>query len=364
MLYLEMRISMRCCLTGNDFAPKVLSIGLLLLFYTTSTTHGSRQLRSFSKSKQDVPARPNAFWEDGQLEPFFDNSTNRNVTTQWGKTAFLHCRVRNLGERSVSWIRHRDLHILTVGRYTYTTDQRFQAIHLDNTDDWTLQIKYPMKRDSGQYECQVSTEPKMSMFVSLTVIDNQKDNSKSKQGDKNRRRNKQSSRTSNKSQRPRHTYEASASIRGSPEMYIKSGNTINLTCDVTQSQQPQAYVFWHHNGKVINYDSPRGGINVETTTATVTTSRLLITNAKPDDSGNYTCEPANADSASIFVHVLNANLRPSTQLDSDGSVLKREKPGALQHGDQSDSVTHYPPYLTSLFINCVVLLLVSNNCLR
>lgn len=55
----------------------------------------------------------------------------------------------------VSWVRHRDIHLLTVGRYTYTSDQRFKAIHHAHSEDWILQIKYPQHRDSGIYECQV-----------------------------------------------------------------------------------------------------------------------------------------------------------------------------------------------------------------
>ncbi|KAJ8976081.1 hypothetical protein NQ317_002194 [Molorchus minor] len=61
--------------------------------------------------------------------------------------------------RKVSWIRHRDLHLLTVGRFTYTSDQRFICIHNPMTEDWTLQIRYPQRRDSGVYECQVGTTP-------------------------------------------------------------------------------------------------------------------------------------------------------------------------------------------------------------
>nr|CAD7255753.1 unnamed protein product [Timema shepardi] len=34
-------------------------------------------------------------------EPSFDNNTISNITVQLGGTAFLHCRVRNLGERTV-----------------------------------------------------------------------------------------------------------------------------------------------------------------------------------------------------------------------------------------------------------------------
>ncbi|XP_076625037.1 uncharacterized protein LOC143343716 isoform X4 [Colletes latitarsis] len=71
----------------------------------------------------------------------------------------------------VSWVRHRDIHLLTLGSYTYTNDQRFRAIHIAQTDDWMLQIRYPQLRDSGYYECQVSTTPHMSHIVHLNVID-------------------------------------------------------------------------------------------------------------------------------------------------------------------------------------------------
>lgn len=70
----------------------------------------------------------------------------------------------------VSWVRHRDIHLLTVGRYTYTSDQRFRAIHHPHSEDWILQIKYPQHRDSGIYECQISSTPHMSHFIHLNVI--------------------------------------------------------------------------------------------------------------------------------------------------------------------------------------------------
>lgn len=54
---------------------------------------------------------------------------------------------------------------------------------------------------------------------------------------------------------------------------------------------------------VINY-SQRGGISVVTEKQT-RTSRLLISRALPADSGNYTCAPSTAESASVLVHVLN-----------------------------------------------------------
>jgi hypothetical protein len=67
-------------------------------------------------------------------------------------------------------VRHRDIHLLTVGRYTYTSDQRFEAIHSPHTEDWTLRIRYPQRKDSGIYECQISTTPPVGHPVYLTVV--------------------------------------------------------------------------------------------------------------------------------------------------------------------------------------------------
>lgn len=55
-------------------------------------------------------------------------------------------------------------------RYTFIADERFQAWHEPSTETWTLQVKYVQERDEGRYECQVSTEPKMSHFVYFTVV--------------------------------------------------------------------------------------------------------------------------------------------------------------------------------------------------
>lgn len=55
----------------------------------------------------------------------------------------------------ISWIRRRDFHVLTSSTFTYTNDERFQVLHPEGSDDWTLQIKYVQDRDNGTYECQV-----------------------------------------------------------------------------------------------------------------------------------------------------------------------------------------------------------------
>lgn len=70
----------------------------------------------------------------------------------------------------VSWVRHRDIHLLTVGRYTYTSDQRFEALHSPHSEDWALRIRPAQKKDSGAYECQVSTTPPVGHHVYLSVV--------------------------------------------------------------------------------------------------------------------------------------------------------------------------------------------------
>ncbi|XP_037826670.1 zwei Ig domain protein zig-8-like isoform X2 [Lucilia sericata] len=177
----------------------------------------------------------------------------------------------------VSWVRHRDIHLLTVGRYTYTSDQRFRAIHQPQTEDWILQIKYPQHRDSGIYECQVSTTPHMSHYIHLNVV------------------------------------EPSTEIIGAPDLYIESGSTINLTCVILNSPEPPAYIFWNHNNAIINYDSPRGGVSVVTNKGETTTSFLLIKSARPSDSGHYQCNPSNAKPKSVTVHVLNGEFPAAMQ---------------------------------------------------
>ena len=42
----------------------------------------------------------------------------------------------------VSWIRKRDLHILTTDIFTYTSDARYQVAHPEGSQNWTLLVKY------------------------------------------------------------------------------------------------------------------------------------------------------------------------------------------------------------------------------
>ncbi|XP_058798917.1 lachesin-like isoform X2 [Phymastichus coffea] len=213
------------------------------------------------KNGRQIPYSLNSEWkalyyinpeELDRVNEASENNTISNVTVQLGGTAFLHCKLRNLAERTisdteVSWIRRRDWHVLTSSTFTYTNDERFQVLHPEGSDDWTLQIKYAQQRDNGTYECQVSRSTGIiSHFVNLNIV------------------------------------IPEAFILGSEEHHVDVGSIINLVCIIEKSPTPPQYVFWYHNNRMINYDTTRGSVVVQTEPRP-TQSRLTIHHAVESD---------------------------------------------------------------------------------
>ncbi|KAL9907523.1 zwei Ig domain protein zig-8 isoform X2 [Glossina fuscipes] len=239
-----------------------------------------------------------------QQNPYFDEMNTTNVTAVEEETAVLKCRVKNKGNRTVSWMRKRDLHILTTNIYTYTGDQRFAVVHPPGSDDWDLKVEYAQQRDTGIYECQVNTEPKINLAVVLEVtaeIDFKDKFSEPQYYD---------------------SKAARAKILGSTEIHVKRDSTIALACSVN-IHAPS--VIWYQGSSIVDFDSLRGGISLETEkTDTGTTSRLMLTRASLRDSGNYTCMPTGAIPASVRVHVLTGE-QPAAMQTSKGLHIARTK---------------------------------------
>lgn len=49
--------------------------------------------------------------------------------------------------------------------------------------------------------------------------------------------------------------EPSTEILGGPDVYIDKGSTINLTCVISYSPEPPAYILWNHNDAVSHFYS-------------------------------------------------------------------------------------------------------------
>ena len=76
---------------------------------------------------------------------------------------------KKISNWQVSWIRRDDLHVLTTELMTYTSDKRFQSHHIKGSPFWTLEVNRPTTNDTGVYECQVSSQPKIYRRIRLTV---------------------------------------------------------------------------------------------------------------------------------------------------------------------------------------------------
>ncbi|XP_035712971.1 uncharacterized protein LOC110843122 isoform X2 [Folsomia candida] len=249
---------------------------------------------------------------------FINSSSNNPFTTQnWTEVraqfksnALLPCQVRNAGDGvTVSWIRRKDYHLLTVGLQTYSSDDRFQAIHSQSPDDVSLLIKFVQLRDEGVYICLVGTHPPSSVFVTLKV------------------------------------QEVRAEIVGGPEKIYKAGSTVELKCDLIDSTEEPEYFWWYQGLQMINYDRSRH-INV---THYKSSSVLILYNVQKQQQGNYSCVPSNAHPASIFVHIING-----------------ENPAAMQHGSHSTSCVPCPPlwflsFLLSLALQAFYFRFMSNH---
>ncbi|XP_014209054.1 Down syndrome cell adhesion molecule homolog [Copidosoma floridanum] len=216
--------------------------------------------------------------------PYIDAQNVTNVTVQLGTFAYLPCKVRQIGNKSVSWVRTRDAHILAVDRTVFIADDRFESRFIDSTSTWALVVKYAQERDEGEYECQISTEPKLSHTVNLTVV------------------------------------VPKIEILGDKDLHVNPGSKVVLQCVIKHSLEIPFTVFWYHHERQLP-DQRRNRMTIQTKVidgTNNTASNLTIENTVLSDSGNYTCRPSNLDSTSVQLHVLNG-----------------EHPAAIQRGISS-----------------------------
>lgn len=214
--------------------------------------------------------------------PYFDHDTPTNVTVQLGSRAHLACVVHERGDAAVSWVRRKDSHIISVGKYTFIADDRFHSLHWTDSDTWTLQIARARPADAGQYECQVSSEPKMCHLISLTVIVPKVRIITDRDGD----------------------------------VFVNYNSVVHLECEISGTIENPAFVFWFHDSNRLAPDttnSQRISIADQRSSADLTRSVLTISGVGQADSGNYTCQPSSLPAVSTTLHVLNGELRAAMQ---------------------------------------------------
>lgn len=202
---------------------------------------------------------------NGGQEPEFDQHLPANLTVQQGDTAYLSCRIFNIANRSVSWVRGRDSHIITVDQETFISDGRFMSLKKSKESLWTLKIKFVSAHDAGKYECQVSTVPKVSRWIDLVVV------------------------------------VPKVRIFGGPDIYVREGSSLQMECVISQTIVSPKFVVWEYNGELVPGSS---FIKVQDSPST-SSSTLSVGRVSRYQAGNYSCHPDNLHPATISLHVLS-----------------------------------------------------------
>ncbi|XP_064106443.1 hemicentin-2-like [Macrobrachium nipponense] len=246
-------------------------------------------------------------WKSGNDQqqrrgPHFLPDLPANISVTVGRLATLPCRVANLKGRSVSWIRKEDLKVLSTDSVIFTTDTRIKirAWRTGVVWAWDLEIEEATIDDSGIYECQVNTRPKVSHPVQLDV------------------------------------QLGGAVIAGPPEVYVETGSRLLLTCWVIAPPKPPGPITWLHDLVPVKTDGLRGGVSLHIAQeGPKASARLSLTSVSPADAGNYTCQPEGLDTAQVSVF-----------------VLKDEQPRAMHH----DSATSLRSSRLIDLVICVLLI--------
>lgn len=86
-----------------NFTSSILLICFLLFSFLLSTVSASQRDSSSSKDNKADAYGKNALDLDAfKIGPYFDKMASKNVTALLGKTAYLNCRVKNLGNKTAS----------------------------------------------------------------------------------------------------------------------------------------------------------------------------------------------------------------------------------------------------------------------
>ena len=149
-----------------------MKVAIILAVLVLSNSAGSREEEEEDSS---LPVWSQTVTDSEEPPPHFI-TVHQLVQVEAQETAVLECAVANihsaLSSVTVSWLRWSDMSVLSVGGLVFSSDPRLRVMvsRLSPTAvSWSLTISPAMAGDSGDYQCQINTEPKLSLDVSLSV---------------------------------------------------------------------------------------------------------------------------------------------------------------------------------------------------
>lgn len=231
------------------------------------------------------------------------NGETMNVTAQVGSPVSLHCLIKNLQDKTVSWLKRTFEEesvpiLLTFGDTVYVKDPRI-SIHKVPTntdgvagslaDDWKLEILHSKQSDTGQYRCQISTEPPQIYKIHLNV------------------------------EAPVLTVMDGFG-RELLDQFYKVGSSLEVMCMVDRlPQRPLPQIIeWRHGTKILPPNNATLGQRTELE-GKGAISRLSITQANVRHSGIYTCSVSDSISLSLKLHIIDESKPVPIITNSAGS---------------------------------------------
>jgi len=214
--------------------------------------------------------------------PYFGSDLPNKIVTNLGDTAFLKCKVFNLGNKTVSWLKTDPLQIISSGLYTFISDPRYSTEYMEEENTWVLRITKVEYEDSGQFDCQVNTDPLMMHSFSLKVV--KKDYGQFL------------------NDAPLYAVDSSVKILGGYEHLVKDGSVLNLTCVVTNPPSASTMTRWLHNDRIV---TPKSGVSMlSEITPHTSVSCLVIHSVQQRDAGLYRCASGNTGHDMVLVKIL------------------------------------------------------------
>lgn len=184
----------------------------------------------------------------------------KNQTVTAGRAARLTCKVKDLGNYKVAWVRVDTQTILTIHHNIITRNQRISLSHHDHKI-WRLHINNIQESDRGWYMCQVNTDPMRSERGFLEVV----------------------------------VPPSIIDARTSTDIVVKEGSPVNLTCDARGSPRPK--IMWkREDGDLIRYN--------EGSVSTVDGNSLVFAAASRAHVGEYLCIASNGVPPSISKRIV------------------------------------------------------------
>jgi len=249
-------------------------IGYLHIFFNADLVGGGRNSRSDNDGML-------IYVGEGINEiynmPYFDNTMKTNFSVQAGHRVEMACIVRQIGSKTVSWIRKGDGAILSVDDMLVQNDERMEIEKTSYLSQWTLKIRSAEPSDAGQYECQISTEQKLSKIVRLSVT------------------------------------VPSLSIEGSPSILASAGSNITLRC-IVRGDAHKTPISWHfqqQDGSIIKLKEKENSI-IKTGPGS-----LLLLRVGGRSAGNYSCSSHKSNTATVSINVVDGERTPEAMLEEE-----------------------------------------------